>query len=101
MNILSMITNNNLTDIFLVSVSLLVLVLTLLQIVFFKKIPFISLPLLLVLIALSIVFDNKVIYIILDVFYAFNIAVAIYEYINNYNETLKRDKRYFLKKYNL
>ena len=63
------------------------------KIIFCKKIPFISFPLLLVLVALSIVFDNKVIYIILDVFYVVDIVVAIYEYINNYNETLKRDKQ--------
>ena len=93
MNILSVITNNNLTDMFLVSASLLVLVLTILQIIFCKKIPFISLPLLLVLAALSIVFDNKVIYIILDVFYVIVVAIAIYEYINNYKETLTRDKQ--------
>lgn len=93
MNILSIITNNNLTDIFFVSAALLVLVLTVLQLVFFKKIPFISLPLLLVLAVLSIVFDNKVIYIILDVFYVIDIVVSIYEYINNYNEKQIRDKQ--------
>lgn len=92
MSILNIITNNNLTDIFFISTAVVVLVLAVIQIVFFKKIPFISLPVLVLLAAACFIFDNKVVYIILDILFALNIGVALYEYINNYQETAKRDK---------
>ena len=93
MNILNVITNNNLTDIFLVSTSLLVVVLTVLQIIFCKKVPFISLLAVILLVVLSVLFDNLVVYIILDILFVITLGFSIYEYINNYNETNKRNKQ--------
>ena len=84
-NILNLIPNNHLIDLFMVSATLVVLILGIINIVSYHKFSYLSLPILVVLDGLVIGLPElfKGIYIIYDVLFVGIIIVAIVEFCQN------------------
>lgn len=99
-NILNFIPNNNLADIFMLTGTLIVLILGILGFFCYRKVAYISIPIVIVLDILMVILPEffKGFYIIFDVLYVLIFGVAVMEFYRNaeFNKSSNQLANYFL-----